>query len=441
MLYIRGGTIIDVATGVPIEDAAIVVEGERIREMGPVNTVGPPPDSADVLDAHGSFIVPGLMDMHTHLCIPSTSWDPGSDDPPVTDASISLTSMYAVQNARNFILKGITTVRDVGCQHHGIFAVKQMIEDSRIVGPRVIPCGRAIAMTGGHGMIVATTADGADGVRKLARTELKKGAEALKFMASGAGAESRQDPYAVELTYEELAAGAEEARHRGKTTCAHSMNPESTRNAVQAGINSIEHGLLLDEATLRLMKENSTYYVPTVWTYQNTAENGLVYGVEDWMVAEVRRRVEIHLENVAKAIELGVDLAAGTDSGMPLNPPESLQWELQWLTYCGMSNADALRAATLNPARLLRLDGVVGTLAPGEIADIVIVAEDPLKDIRALSAPDIVIARGVVAVQGGELLRSTVVTPPRSVPGGPVPPPSWREARGAQVSAGASEAP
>ncbi len=415
-------TAIDSTGSDPIEDATIVVEGETIRAVG--RDAWTRRDGDTVVDGRGKYAVPGLMDMHTHLSIPSTSWDPGSDDPPVTDQSIAATSVNALQNARNFILKGITTIRDVGSQHYGIFAVKRMIEAGQLVGPTVVACGKAIAMTGGHGMIVAAIADGPDEVRRLGRANFKAGAECLKFMASGAGAESRQSPYAVELTQEEMAAGVTVARSHGGTSCAHSMNPESTRNAVLAGVNSIEHGLLLDESSLLLMKEHDVHYVPTLWTYQNTAENGVLYGVEDWMVAEVRRRVERHLENVRRANQLGVTISAGTDSGTPLNLRDSLFWELEWYVYCGLTPMAALQTATINNAKLLQRPSI-GTLEADKIADILVVDADPLADIRNLKATYAVFKKGALMVLDGKLQEPRPVVDLRRVPDGPTPPPSW----------------
>lgn len=422
---LRGGTVIDGVAAEPIHDGAIVIEGRRIKAVTTSSKLPSVPEDSAVIDVKGKTVLPGLMDMHTHLCIPSTSWDPGSEDPPVTELSIAITSMYAVENARNFIAKGITTIRDVGSQHHGIFAVQRLIESGQIIGPRMMACGRAIAMTGGHGMIVSHVADGVDGVRKQARTELKAGAACLKLMASGAGAESRQSPWSVELTQAELHAAVEEANNRGKTTCAHSMNPASTRNAVLAGINSIEHGVLLDEASLHLMKEHDVHYVPTIWTYQNTAENGQLYGTEDWMVLEVRKRVETHLAMVARAHELGVWISAGTDSGTPLNLKESLFWELEWMTYCGLTPMEAIRAATYNNAKLIKQTHSLGTLEPEKLADVLVVDGDPLANIKNLTRTDTVIKDGIVFVRSGKLLQSEAVKDLRRVPPGPMPPPSY----------------
>jgi imidazolonepropionase-like amidohydrolase len=424
-IVLRGGTVLDGTVNDPLDDAAVVIEGDRIKEVGSVAQVGSLPSGTTVIDVHGKTVLPGLMDVHTHLCIPSTSWDPGSDDAPVTDGLVGLTSVYAVENARNFILRGITTIRDVGSVHHGIFAIQRLIDSGVLVGPRVFACGRAIAMTGGHGMIVSQAVDGVDDIRKAARVELKAGARSLKFMASGAGAESRESPLRVELTVEEMAAGVEEARKQGYSTCAHSVNPESTRNAVQAGINSIEHGLLLDEDSLRLMKEHDVHFVPTLWTYQNTAEHGQLYGAEDFLVADVRKRVENHLQAVARAHEMGVAISAGTDSGLPLNAKDCLVWELEWLTYCGLTPHEAIRSATSVNGKLLRQSHQLGTLEPGKLADVLVVDGDPLQDIKQLTRTDIVIKDGQIMVRDGRLLSEVVVRDMRQVPSGPFPPPSY----------------
>jgi len=425
---IRGGTVVTALDDEPLTGADVVVEDALVREVSPGRSALGARADVEIYDAAGSTVLPGLIDAHTHLTTHTTFFEPTTVwPPPVTARSIAKGVLHGCHNARELIRHGVTTVRDVGAHDHGIFELQRMIDSGGLVGPRIVACGRAIAMTGGHGMN-AVSADGPDEVRRLARTELAAGAGALKFMASGAGAESRQSPYDCEFTEEEMAAGVREAQAHHKTTCAHSMNPESTRNAVFAGINSIEHGLLLDDASLELMHSRSVHYVPTVWTYQNSAENGEYYGSERWMIPVIRERVDQHLNCVAKAHELGVIIGAGTDSALPVNPPESMAWEAEWLHHCGLSILESVRAATVNNALLLKLDDRIGSLAPGRIADIVVVDGSLHEDLSALLRVKAVFKNGAPVVQDGQICQSSLYRAAEQPPPGPLPPPSWHRA-------------
>jgi imidazolonepropionase-like amidohydrolase len=362
------------------------------------------------------------MDVHTHLNIPINPYERGTPELAVTERTVARAAMHALDNARQLIGRGVTTVRDVGSHGHGIFALKEAIDQGAVPGPRVVACGRAIAMTGGHAPFVAVEADGPDAVRHQARLELKAGAGALKFMASGAGAEAGEDPRDLQLTSEEMAAGVREARARRRTTAAHAVNPEAVKNAVEAGVDSIEHGVLIDEASLLLMKVRGVHFVPTIWTYQMTAAHGQVHGTEAWVVAEVRKRVEVHLAMVSRARELGVEVATGTDSAVPVNPADSIFWEIEWLSHCGFSAVEAIQAATRSGARLLEIDDRLGTVEAGKEADLLLVEGDPVRDLRALRRTVVVMKQGAVVVSGGRAHLTPLLQDPRNPPPGPVPP-------------------
>jgi imidazolonepropionase-like amidohydrolase len=419
---IRHGSLIDGVTSEALPDAAVVVEHGLIREVGPSRGVVIRDQDTNVVDARGKTILPGFIDSHIHINIPRTAYSGESTELAITDRTSASAAVHAVHNARELVSHGITTIRDVGSHGHGIFAVKALIDAGRLPGPRIVACGRAIAMTGGHELFLSVEGDGPDEIRKLARTELKAGATALKFMASGAGAEAAESPFDVQLTPEELAAGVQEAKARGRTTCAHAVNPAAARNAILAGVDSIEHGVLLDDGSLALLREHGTYFVPTVWTYQMTADHGDRLGVAASLSAEVKRRVQVHLEVVAKAHALGIPICAGTDSALPVNPPQSLFWELEWLMHCGLSAMEAIKSATATNARLLGLADRIGTIEPGKVADLLLVDGDPLADIRALTHTQTVIQTGEVTVLDGRCTWQTTLTGDLSMPDGPFPP-------------------
>lgn len=419
---LRDVNVIDGTASPPVAAASVIVEGGLIRAIEPGGSAHTFAADVSVIDGRGKTVLPGLMDMHVHLNIPINPYELGKPEYAITALSVARSAMHAMDNARDLIRYGVTTVRDVGSHGHGIFEVKRLIDERRMVGPRIVPCGRAISMTGGHGPFLSAEADGVDAVRRQARTELHAGAEALKFMASGAGAEAGESPFDVQLTQEEMAAGIREAHACRRTTAAHAVNPEAVRNAVLAGINSIEHGVLIDEKSLGLMRSYDVHFVPTVWTYQMTASHGEVYGTEGWVVAEVKKRVETHLEMVSKARALGVEVATGTDSAVPVNPGESMFWEIEWLMHCGYSALEAIRAATLNGARLLEIDGRLGSIAPGKIADLVVVEGDPSRTIRDLRHTVLVMKDGNVVWREGRFPSDRLILDPRGAPPGPVPP-------------------
>ena len=423
-LVLKAARVID-ATGAPaIENGVVVVEGNRIKAVGRAGDFSLPPEGAEMIDAGDRTIIPGLMDVHTHLCSWTHSWHPWADLTILHDTqeAIADTAIFGVKNCRNFIKQGVTTIRDIGARHAAVFSLKKACARGEILGPRVFAAGKAIAVTGGQGLTVGCEVDGADGVRKLAREQLKAGADLIKLMVSGPGA-GAASPYEIHMTIPEIAAACEEAHHRGKHTTCHAVNAQAAMDAITGGIDCIEHGLLLDEKTLKEMKARGVFWVPTLWTYQNTAWHGADYGTEPWIIERVQRITQAHLHNFQMAYAMGVKLAAGTDCGLPINPPKSLTWELEWFVRLGMSPMDAIRSATQSSAELLRESDELGTLQPGKLADMTIVEGNPLQNISALGDVWLVVKDGKVVVRDGD---SESFDQPVEV-GAQAVPDDWRE--------------
>lgn len=421
LTVITGGTVIDPVTGEHIENATVVIEGATIREVGPSGSSPTNLDNAIEIDARGKWLVPGLIDSHVHLSIPRGKRGWAAEGDTRTHASLSMSAAYGLNNAQTLLDNGVTTVRDVGSHGHSIFGVKRLIDSGIARGTRIVACGEAIIVTGGHWPIGSAEADGPDGVRKLARTQLHAGAGALKFMASAGASDGSENPYDVELTQEELAAGIEEAHARGKPAAVHAVNPEAARRAVLAGADTIEHGVLLDDDSLRLMRAHDVALVPTLWTYRRIAELGEVLGWTKAVIGAVERRLEPHLAVVSRAHEAGVTILGGTDGAhTPFNPPRSLHWELAWLVAAGLSPLEALRAATSDAAKSLRRESHLGTLTAGKIADVVVLDGDPTADIRNLERVDTVIKDGVICVRSGKSVGPAWRDPEAS-PDGPRP--------------------
>jgi imidazolonepropionase-like amidohydrolase len=413
--------VIDGSGRDPEPDWSILIEDGIIREVGPSHSVRSGSEAIRVIDASGQFVVPGLMDMHIHMCIPCHPDEPSCDVPGTTERSVSLAAAFGLNNARALISRGITTVRDVGSHGHSIFAVKQLVDSGQAPGPRIVPCGRALASTGGHAPLIAVPADGPDEVRKAARTELLAGAEALKLMASGSGASERESPYDMHLSQDELRAAIEVAKGLGKTTAVHSTNTHSARNAVLAGADSIEHGLIIEDAELILMRDSGVFLDPTVWAYRFVGDHGKYLSTTERVMAAVRSRYENHMAVVARARQLGIPIVAGTDSALPVNPPESLFWEMEWLVRCGLTPMETLQAATCRSARLLGRESEFGTLEAGKTADILMVADDPMSDVANLARTNMVFKGGELFVNQGQLTWPDAIRENRPRPPGPLP--------------------
>jgi imidazolonepropionase-like amidohydrolase len=414
-------------TDLLIEDAHIVAIGSRGQ---PITAS----EDAVVVECEGRWAVPGLIDSHVHLCIPYHPDDPGGDLPGVSEESVALAAMHGLWNARTLLAKGITTVRDVGSHGHSIFAVKRLIDAHQAMGPRIIPSGRAIAMTGGHGAMMSVFADGPDGVRRAAREEMRAGARSIKLMATGSGASAKERPTDVHYSIEELAAGVEAAHGLGRPVAVHATNPTGVRNAVLAGADSIEHGISFDEEGLELMAEHKVFYVPTVWAYHYVGERNKYLATPDHVAWEVQSRYEEHHANVRRAQSAGIRIVAGTDAAMPINPPDSLFWELEWLVACGLTPLEAIVAATSDAAVLLRIENEVGQLKVGQLADLLIVDSDPLVDIRNLSKTATVVRDGRVIFTNGVAAQGDFLHDTRPVPPGPWPGSSGPVRMGADTS-------
>ncbi len=356
-----------------VEEGYLWVEKGRIQEFAREAPAG-----GEVVDLEG-YIVPGLIDAHVHLSF-SGGADPAremEEEPPAT------TVVRAAGYLKDYLKAGITAVRDLGSRDGLAVGLARAVEQGLLAGPRIVAAGRLLTPTGGHGHRHGVEADGPDAVRRAARGELKRGARAIKLMATG-GVMTPGLPAGVPMFEEaELAAGAAEAGKRRFPSAAHAQGLTGIKNALRAGITTIEHGAFdrWDEEAIRLFKEQGALLVPTL-----AAPDGILRGagtVPAFMVEKTRPIAERHKENLLEAYRKGVAIAAGTDAGTPLNPHPNLARELELLAEVGLKPADVLRAATLNAARALGMEGQIGTLAPGAWADLAVLEENPLESPRA----------------------------------------------------------
>lgn len=371
-------------------DQWIGVSGETVE--GVFDTK--PGEAESILTAE--VFTPGLIDLHSHLV-----WD-GSSDPVATleqETREELT-VRAVENARETLLGGVTTIRDLGSVRDIAITVGHAIQAGRLVGPTVVPSGRTIIISGGHDPFWGIPSDGVDACVSAVRTLRAAGAEVIKISATGGvyGQAIGEKPGASELTREEIAAIVEEANRFGLPVAAHAVGREGIANAVAAGVTTIEHGNLMDPDTLDRLIANDIFYVPTLFIYRDIATGSS--GVPAYARENALGVYEHHAEVVERAIEEGARIGAGSDAGSPGLPHPGLHRELMALVDAGMPEAAALTAATATAAAAIGYPEL-GTLAAGTPASIVGFDADPLADISTVSSPSIVVKHGRVVKAPG----------------------------------------
>jgi imidazolonepropionase-like amidohydrolase len=382
----RAARVFDGTSEGVIEDGAVVVVDGRIASVGPAR--GLPPNTVDLGDA---TLMPGLVDAHVHLV-----WDASAEPHEVVEReSRALTVLRCARNAALHLRAGVTTVRDVGSADGLAVEIGRAVELGILSGPRVVAAGRAIAMTGGHGWFLGREADGPDAVRRAAREEIKAGASCIKLKASGGVYGHAEEPGSPQLTVEEMRPAVEEAHKAGRKAAAHAYSVEAINNALEAGVDSVEHGSFLDRETVGRMREQGTYLVPTMSVYAAMAEKGPGLGSPEYITRKTAEVLEAGGEAFRLALEAGVPVAAGTDCGAPGHPHGTLPEELRLMVEAGATPQQALRFGTSAAAELLGLGDEVGALEPGKRADLLAVAGDPTLDILALGEVRLVLRDGV----------------------------------------------
>ena len=386
-MILRGATLIDGSGAPALRDRAVVVDERRIAAIVPDRG----PHDEVVLDLGGLTLLPGLINCHVHLCL-SGEADPSRT---LTDETYAATVVSAVVRARRTVEAGVTTVRDLGGREYAELAVRDAVRAGVIPGPRVLCAGRAICITGGHGWrLLGRQADGADDLRRAVREQLRAGADVIKLVATGGVMTPGVDPRAAQLTLDELRAGVDEAHRARRRAAAHAMAEEGIAWCLDAGIDTIEHGVFLTEALATRMATQGTALVPTLVAPHAIVEGGLAAGIPEFAVKKSLALRERHLEAFRLALRAGVAIAAGTDAGTPLNLHGSIVPELALMVGGGMDPLDALRSATSAAARVLGIETETGSVAPGLAADLIAVEGDPASDVKALDAVRLVIADG-----------------------------------------------
>jgi imidazolonepropionase-like amidohydrolase len=403
----------------------VVIEGERIKAVGPASDLRIP-EGAEVIDLSGATVLPGLIDCHTHLGTRADNFDEINKFKRTPFQS----AFAAVLNARRTLEAGFTTVRDLGSRPFLAVDLRESIDEGFLAGPRVVASGPGISITGGHGDLNKFApqvrvmmfpderdfqiADGVDQVRHAVRAQVKYGVDVIKVHASG-GVMSRGDaPGAPQFTVEELRALVQEAHALGRKVAAHAHGAQGIKNAVTAGVDSIEHGSLIDDEGIRMMVESRTWLVSDVYNDDYLLGKAREIKLPEESIEKERAIGRLQRENFARCVRSGVRVAFGTDAGVYPHGDNARQFAV--MVRYGLTPARAIRSATSDAAELLGRSGDVGRLAPGHYADLIAVAGDPLRDVRALEQVGFVMKGGRVVKDGltrgkGRTPDATSVTP------------------------------
>ena len=403
--YIKAGRLFD-GTGDSVrEKMVIVVEGDRIRSVSAAAETSIPA-GATVLDLSRATVLPGLIDCHTHLGARADRYDPIYDfkDTPFQSA------FAGVLNARTTLEAGFTTVRDVGSAPFLAVDLRNSINEGFFPGPRVVASGPGISITGGHGDLNNYSpqtrvsmfpeerdfgiADGVDQVRHVVRAQLKYGVDVIKILASGGVLSKGDNPGAPQFTVEELKAAADEAHMAGRKIAAHAHGTQGIKNAIAAGIDSIEHASLIDDEGIRMAKEHGAYLVMDIYNDDYILGKARDFHIPEEFIEKEKAIGRLQRENFAKAVQAGAKMAFGTDAGVYPHGDNARQFF--YMVKFGMTPAQALRAATTDAASLLGRSQDVGSIAPGKYADIIAVGGDPLANIREMENVLFVMKGGVV---------------------------------------------
>ena len=405
---VRAGRLVEPDSGTVLTDQVIVVADGKIQAVGKGLAV---PPGAKLIDLSDKTVLPGLIDCHTHLADGNglENRDPFN----VLKKTASRVVLESVPNARVTLLSGFTTVRDVGTYRAlNDIALRDSIASGEITGPRMYVAGAYITITGGAGAMTGQAPDiqlpwdlhygeanSPWEVRQKVRLLAHNGVDHIKVLSTGAVLTHGSSPNATEFTPEELQAGVDEARNFGLRVEAHAHNPEGIKNAIRAGVASVEHATLIDDEGIALAKKNGTYLDMDIYDEECIEEEGkkgtipLDFLEHDQALGEKQR------QNFRKAVEAGVKMAFGTDLGVC--PYGTSPKQFAFMVRYGMTPMQAIQAATSNAADLLGHSDIIGSIQPGKSADLVAVSGDPLKDIKLLESVEFVMKEGKVYKQAG----------------------------------------
>lgn len=377
-------------------DGAIFQAGQFVAQSFTVDTtqgvfVTPDTPADEIVSLAGQYVVPGLINAHTHV----TDLVAAEQSPALTNMTEAEVTVFAQKNLRDLLRDGVTTIRNVGSFANIDLSLARLEQLGVITAPLIVGSGPALTMTGGHGSAgIAREVDGPDEVRRATRQLLKAGATAIKVMATG-GVTSRdgEQPDQVQLSVAEMAAAVAEAHHRNVPVAAHAQGNQGIKNAILAGVDSIEHAIFLDDQAIEQLLAADIAVVPTFGAPHAIDQHP--EAVPAWMYQKNKAVIVSHQQSITRAISAGVRLVMGTDAGTPFNDfRHGSTQELAYMVAAGQTPAEALLSATQYAAELLRVADKVGSITVGKQADFIIVTANPLTDITVLTGQKTVYRKG-----------------------------------------------
>lgn len=408
-IMIRAGRLVDVERAEALDDRVIVVEGERIADVIPAL---PAETSAQVIDLADRTVLPGLIDCHAHMI---GEMETGHGYAGLVMRSAAQEAYSGIPNARDTLHAGFTTVRDVGTFRAFVdVALRDAISAGHVAGPRMMCAGPFVTSSGGGGDVTGLApdldaavpidlrfgvADSEDQVRARVRKILHGGADLIKVIATGAVLTEGTVPGAPEFSEAEIRGAVQEAALYGTHVAAHAHGAEGIKRAVRAGVRSIEHGSLMDDEAIEMMRVAGTYLVADIYDGDWIAEEGARGGWSADVLRKNAETTEAQREGFAKALKAGVKLAYGTDSGV--YPHAFVARQFAYMVWHGMTPMQAIRSATVVASELMGWEDRVGSIAPGKCADLIAVTGDPLEDVTVLEDVGFVMQGGAVVKGAG----------------------------------------
>jgi imidazolonepropionase-like amidohydrolase len=395
VVAVRAARLIDGRGGAPIAPAVVVIRGERIEAAGAGVAV---PAGARVIDMGGATLLPGLIDLHTHLTSTGVHWE---DE--LLKTTPGQAALHGAHNALVTLMAGFTTCRDMGpTWPFTDIDLRKAIDEGVVPGPRLMVAGNYVSATGGAGdarqfsiyvdvPIVRNLADGPDEIRKAVRTNLKAGADFIKILATGAVLSKGIQPGAQQYSEQELRTAVEEAARWGRWVAAHAHGGDGIKAAIRAGVHTIDHGSMLDEEAIALLKEHHAYYVPTLYTSESISANANVPDSEKERSREIKAAKD---RGFQLAVKSGIPIGFATDAAVV--PHGQNARELAYRVRAGQAPMDAIVSATRIAAEIMGWSDRVGTIEPKKFADLIAVGGDPLRDITELERVTWVIKGGTV---------------------------------------------
>ena len=402
---IKCSKLFDSTTGTVREHVVIFTNGDRIEAVVPAAEAQL--EDCEVIDLTGKFVTPGLCDSHVHLSMNGEA-NPALQKPFETIADWTLRSL---KTAHLDLMGGFTSLRVVGGNGFADEAVRDAINRGEHWGPRLMTAGAAISTTGGHAddhyspylndeMNTAPgVGDGPDELIKVVRYNIKHGANLIKYMSTGGVMSLGTTVDAQQMSFEEMKAICDTAKLYGLTIATHAHGTNGIKDAIRAGVTSVEHGMMMDEEGIELMKEHGTTLVPTLIAAERIIVKGKEIGSPDWMIAKAKQVYDHACHNFRRCIEENIPIAFGTDSGTPFNFHGKQAYEFQLMCENGMTPAQALTAATRTASQLMQKWNEVGSVEAGKFADVVAFDGDPMEDITAMT-------RCCFVMKGGEVYKA-----------------------------------